>query len=61
MDQLYQMTDNHLILLEIRQPDTIRGWEVNMLYIICSLLVGFSVLAITLKGTGVLNGDFREK
>ena len=43
-----------LVLLEIRQPDNLK-WADNLLYILCSLLVGFSVLAITLKGTGVLS------
>lgn len=54
------ISPEHLILLEIRQPDTIKGWEDNVLYIFCSLLVGFSVLAIILMRTGVLNGEFRE-
>ncbi len=48
------ISQEHLILLEIRQPDTIKGWKDNVLYILCSLLVGFSVLAITLKGRGVI-------
>ena len=42
------ISPEHLILLEIRQPDTIKGWEDNVLYIFCSLLVGFSVLAVIL-------------
>ena len=55
------ISPEHLILLEIRQPDTIKRWEDNVLYIFCSLLVGFSVLAITLMGKGVLNEGFRER
>ena len=51
----------HLVLLEIRQPGTIEGWEDNVLYIFCSLLVGFSVLTITLMGTGVLNEAFLKR
>ena len=38
-----------LILLQICQPDTIKGWVDNVLYLFCSLLVGFSVLITTLK------------
>jgi hypothetical protein len=38
-----------LVLLQICQPDTIKGWVDNVLYLFGSLLVGFSVLAITLK------------
>ena len=49
------ISPEHLILLEIRQPDTIKGWEDNVLYIFCSLLVGFFVLAITLMSKGVVN------
>lgn len=43
------ISPEHLVLLEIRQPDTVRGWADNVLYLFGSLLVGFSVLAITLK------------
>ena len=45
-------TDRHeaispaqLVLLEIRQPNTIKRWEDNVLYLFCSLFVGLSVLA----------------
>ena len=38
-----------LVLLQICQPDTIKGWGDNVLYLFCSLLVGFSVLITTLK------------
>ena len=55
------ISPEHLVLLEIRQPDTIKGWEDNVLYIFCTLLVGVFILAITLKGSGVLNGEFRER
>lgn len=55
------ISPEQLVLLEIRQPDTIKRWEDNALYILCSLLVGFAVLAITLMGTGVLNEEFRGK
>jgi hypothetical protein len=51
----------HLVLLEIRQPGTNEGWEDNVLYIFCSLLVGFSVLTITLMGAGVLNEAFPKR
>ena len=54
------ISPEHLVLLEIRQPDTIKGCEDNVLYIFCSLLVGFSVLAITLMRAGAVNGEFRE-
>jgi len=37
-----------MILLEIRQPDSIKRWEDNALYIFLSLLVGFSWNAIML-------------
>ena len=50
------ISPEHLILLEIRKPDTIKGWKDNALYIFCALLVGFSILTITLMSTGVLNG-----
>ena len=49
------------VLLQICQPDTIKGWVDNVLYLFCSLLVGFSVLAITLMGKGVLNEGFRDR
>lgn len=49
-----------LVLLKICQPNTINGWVDNVLYLFGSLLVGFSVLAITLKHTGVLNTEFRQ-
>ena len=49
-----------LILLQICQPDTIKGWVDNVLYLFGSLLVGFSVLVISLKQTGALNGNFRK-
>ena len=55
------ISPEHQILLEIRQPDTIKRWEDNVLYIFCSLLVGFSVLAITLMGKGVLNEGLRDR
>ena len=55
------ISPEHLILLEIQQPDTIKGWVDNVLYLFCSLLVGFSVLAITLMGKGVLNEGFRDR
>ena len=58
--RLGAISPDHLILLEIRQLDTIRGWEDNVLYILCSLLVGFTVLGITLMGKGVLNEGFQE-
>ena len=48
------------VLLQICQPDTIKGWVDNVLYLFCSLLVGFSVLVITLMHTGVLNTEFRQ-
>lgn len=38
-----------LVLLKICQPNTIKGWMDNVLYLFCSLLVGFSVLIITLR------------
>lgn len=49
-----------LVLLKICQPNTIKGWGDNVLYLFCSLLVGFSVLVITLMHTGVLNTEFRQ-
>ena len=49
-----------LVLLKICQPNTIKGWGDNVLYLFCSLLVGFSVLVITLMHTGVLNTVFRQ-
>lgn len=49
-----------LILLQICQPDTIKGWVDNVLYLFGSLLVGFSVLVTSLKQTGALNGNFRK-
>ena len=49
-----------LVLLQICLPDTIKGWVDNVLYLFCSLLVGFSVLVITLMHTGVLNTEFRQ-
>ena len=55
------ISPEHQILLEIRQPDTIKRWEDNVLYIFLSLLVGFSVLAITLMGKGVLNEGLRDR
>ena len=48
-----------LVLLEICQPNVIERWEDNVLYIFLSLLVGLSVLVITLMRTGVLNAEFR--
>ena len=48
-----------LVLLQICQPDTIKGWVDNVLYLFCSLLVGFSVLVIALMHKGVLNAGFR--
>ena len=47
------ISPDHLILLEICQPDTIKVWADNVLYIFFTLLVGFSVLAIKLMGKGV--------
>ena len=55
------ISPEHQILLEIRQPDTIKRWEDNVLYIFLSLFVGFSVLAITLMGKGVLNEGLRDR
>ena len=55
------ISPEHQILLEIRQPDTIKRWEDNVLYIFLSLLVGFSVLAITLMDKGVLNEGLRDR
>ena len=55
------ISPEHQILLEIRQPDTIKRWEDNVLYIFLSLLVGFSVLAITLMDKGILNEGFRDR
>ena len=46
-----------LVLLQICQPDTIKGWVDNVLYLFGSLLVGFSVLVITLMRTDALNGN----
>jgi hypothetical protein len=43
------ISPEQMILLEIGQPDAVRGWADNVLYIFLSLLVGISVLAITLK------------
>ena len=43
------ISPEHLVLLEIRQPDTVRGWADNVLYLFLSLLVGISVFAIILK------------
>ena len=48
------------VLLQICQPDTIKGWVDNVLYLFCSLLVGCSVLVITLMHIGVLNTEFRQ-
>ena len=46
----YSVTSpENLVLLQICQPDTIKGWVDNVLYLFGSLLVGFSVLAIILK------------
>jgi hypothetical protein len=42
------ISPEHMILLEIRQPDSIKRWEDNALYIFLSLLVGFSWNAIML-------------
>ena len=47
------ISPEHQILLKISQPDTIKGWVDNVLYIFCSLIVGFSVLSITLMRKGV--------
>lgn len=55
------ISPEQLILLEVCQPDTIKRWEDNVLYIFCSLIVGFSVLAITLMGTGALNREFQGR
>jgi len=49
-----------LVLLKICQPNIINGWVDNVFYLFCSLLVGFSVLVITLMHTGVLNTEFRQ-
>lgn len=43
------ISPEQMVLLEIRQPDAIKGWKHYALYLICSLLVGLAVLAITLK------------
>lgn len=57
----YSVTSpENLVLLQICQPDTIKGWVDNVLYLFGSLLVGFSVLVITLMQTGALNGNFRK-
>ena len=50
-----------LVLLQICQPDIIKGWVDNVLYLFGSLLVGFSVLVITLMQTDALNGNFRKR
>ena len=47
------ISPEHQILLKISQPDTTKGWVDNVLYIFCSLIVGFSVLSITLMRKGV--------
>lgn len=47
------ISPEHQILLKISHPDTIKGWVDNVLYIFCSLIVGFSVLSITLMRKGV--------
>ena len=39
------ISPEQMILLEIRQPDAIKGWKHNALYLFCSLLVGLAVLA----------------
>ena len=44
----------------IAKEYTIKGWVDNVLYLFGSLLVGFSVLVITLMQTGALNGNFRK-
>ena len=49
-----------LVLLQISQPDTIKRWVDNVLYLFCSLLVGFSVLVIALMHKGVLNAELRK-
>lgn len=49
-----------LVLLKICQPNVIQRWEDNVLYIILSLLIGFSVLVITLMHSGALNEGFRK-
>ena len=49
-----------LVLLEICQPNAIKRWEDNVLYIFFSLLVGFSVLIITLMRADALNAEFRK-
>lgn len=49
-----------LVLLKICQPNTIELWEDNVLYIFLSLLVGFSVLIITLMRTDALNAESRK-
>ena len=51
----------HLVLLEIRQPDAVKRWADNVLYLLCSLLVGFSVLAITLMRTEAVDGVFEHQ
>ncbi len=57
----YSVTSpKNLVLLQICQPDTIKGRMDNVLYLFGSLLVGFSVLVISLKQTGALNGNFRK-
>ncbi len=53
------ISPEHLVLLEICQPDSVKGWAHNVLYLLCSLLVGFSVLAVTLMRTGVQHAAFR--
>ena len=49
--------EKDLVLLQICQPDIIKGWVDNVLYLFGSLLVGFSVLVITLMQTDALNGN----
>ena len=57
----YSVTSpENLVLLQICQPDTIKGRMYNVLYLFGSLLVGFSVLVISLKQTDALNGNFRK-
>ena len=53
------ISPGQLVLLEICQPEPVNCWADNVLYLLCSLLVGFSVLAVTLKRTGVQHAAFR--
>lgn len=55
------ISPEHLVLLEIRQPEPIKGWTDNVLYLLCSLLLGFSVLTVTLMRTEAVDGVFEHQ